>query len=192
MTYIAKTEQTLELEQQIYKATQKTGVFCCFEVTIGFRKDYTRKEIQPRVDYVTYDTKGTWRCYEIKVSKADFYSKAEHTFVGHYNYYVMPQELYEQVKEDIPAHVGVYAGQTCIKNPKKQELGVPEDLLKDSLIRSLTRYFQRSVDSDDKSLIEKKNRTINRLHKEKETYYRKYWDLVREVEKKYGTRWNRD
>ncbi len=85
---IAKTELTLTLEREIWRATNKQGVFGCFEVTIGWFGN-------ERVDYLTYDTKGTWRCYEIKISKTDFRSKAKNTFIGHYNYYVMPQELYE-------------------------------------------------------------------------------------------------
>lgn len=61
-----------------------------------------------RVDYITYDTKGIWRCYEIKVSKSDFHSKAKKTFVGHYNYFVLTRELYDEVKEEIPNHIGAY------------------------------------------------------------------------------------
>jgi len=46
-------------------------------------------------------------CYEIKVSKADFMSKNGHNFVGNYNYYIMPSELYRQVKTQIPDDIGV-------------------------------------------------------------------------------------
>ena len=87
---MAKTEETLRLERSIFKATKKMGVFGCFEVTIGF----FGKE---RVDYMTYDTKGIFRCYEIKTSLSDFHSKAKKTFCGHYNYYVLTKELYEKV-----------------------------------------------------------------------------------------------
>ena len=72
-----------------------------FEVTIGW---YGRE----RVDYMSMDTKEIFRCYELKISKSDFYSKAAHTFLGHYNYYVMPYEVFIQVVDDIPEHVGVY------------------------------------------------------------------------------------
>ncbi|MEJ9149089.1 hypothetical protein P4520_28825, partial [Bacillus thuringiensis] len=96
---MAKTELTTKMERQIYAATNKQGVFGCFEVTIGwFGKE--------RVDYLTLDTKGIWRCYEIKVSVSDFRSKANKTFCGHYNYYVIPEELYEKVKDEIPSHIG--------------------------------------------------------------------------------------
>ena len=50
-----KTEETKRLEMAIWNATNKQGVFGCFEVTIGwFGKE--------RVDYMTFDTKGDFRC----------------------------------------------------------------------------------------------------------------------------------
>lgn len=146
-----KTKKTLKLERQIYNATKKMGVFGCFEVTIGF---FGRE----RVDYMTYDTKGVFRCYEIKVSKSDFHSNAKLSFVGHYNYYVLTRKLYEEVKDEIPDWVGVYVGENLVKSPKRQniddkiykyrrtingrssELTIPYiDMLKESLLRSLYR-----------------------------------------------------
>ena len=47
-----KTQLTHELERQLWKYTKKRGTFGCFEVTIGWRG-------KERVDYLTYDTKGT-------------------------------------------------------------------------------------------------------------------------------------
>lgn len=46
-------------------------------------------------------------CFEIKVSLTDFKSKNGHNFIGNLNYYVMPYELYKEVKELIPANIGV-------------------------------------------------------------------------------------
>jgi hypothetical protein len=181
---IAKTEETIQLERQIFSATNKQGIFGCFEVTIGWFGD-------ERVDYITYDTKGIWRCYEVKVSKSDFYSKAKKTFCGHFNYFVMPKELYEEVKEDIPKHVGVYIGNYCIKKAKKQELSVDEQVLKDSMIRSLSREFTKQYKSGNPTAVESLNRQINYHKKESERYRRQYQELSREVRDKYGTRWNR-
>lgn len=110
-----KTAETVALEKAIRRATYKMGTFGCYEVTIG----YGGKE---RVDYMTYDTKGIFRCYEVKVSKADFHSAAVKSFVGHYNYYVLTRELYDQVKGEIPDWVGVYIVDYCAKKAKKQDL----------------------------------------------------------------------
>lgn len=182
---IGKTDLTKELEYKIFKATNKQGVFGCFEVTIGwFGKE--------RVDYITYDTKGIWRCYEIKVSKSDFYSKAHNTFAGHFNYYVMPQELYNIVKDNIPKHIGVYIGADLIKRPKKQTLNVDEQILKNSLIRSLSREVDKQILSGSTTLIEYKNRQIRQEKNKADKYYRMYWDLLREVQDKYGNRWNKE
>jgi hypothetical protein len=51
----------------------------------------------------------------------------------------MPQELYEQVKDEILPYIGVYVNGISVKKAKKQELSVDEQILKDSMIRSLCR-----------------------------------------------------
>lgn len=181
---MAKTEQTIQLERDIFGATNKQGTFGCFEVTIGWYGD-------ERVDYITYDTKGIWRCYEVKASKADFYSKAKKTFIGHFNYYVLTKELFEIVKHEIPSHIGVYVGKTLIKRPKKQELSVDEQILKNSLIRSLSRDAEKINKSENPNYVDRMNRIVSGERKEKEQYRQKYWDLLRTVQEKYGTNWNR-
>ena len=119
------------------------GTYLCFEVMMPAQ--YRGTHASERVDLLTYDTKGIWRFYELKISKSDFYSKAKHTFLGHYNYYVMPKELYEQIKQEIPDHVGCYVAWEkgnhceCIKRPKKQELKVDKDKLMFSFMQALSR-----------------------------------------------------
>lgn len=163
---MSKSETTLKLENDIYKATNKRGVFGCFEVTIGWYGE-------ERVDYITYDTKGIWRCYEIKSSKNDFYSSAKKTFIGHFNYFVMTKELYEQVKDDIDKHIGVFIGDTLVKRPKKQDLGVDEQVLKNSLIRSLNRENQKFIKTNDTKYINRLQSKIKRLEKtNKANYYK--------------------
>lgn len=182
MIQISKSEKTIELEKEIWKTTNKLGVFGCFEVTIGWFGN-------ERVDYITYDTKGIWRCYEIKISKADFYSKAHTTFVGHYNYYVMPKELYEEVKNEIPAHIGVYVnGNELIKRAKKQPLGIDEQILKDSLIRSLSRENEKFINTCDSDYINRLKRKISQLERQLKDYQNRYkniYNAIFEICEKY-------
>lgn len=51
--------------------------------------------------------KEDFYCYEIKSSVEDFHSKNGHNFLGDYNYYVMQEEVYGKVKNEIPYDVGV-------------------------------------------------------------------------------------
>jgi hypothetical protein len=122
----------------IYLSTRKQGVFGCFEVTLGWFG-------AERVDYLTYDVKEVWRCYEIKISINDFRSKSKTSFWGHYNYFVMPVCLYEAVKHEIPSDIGVYTKigtgvhLKCVKKAKRRELGADERVIINSMIRSLYR-----------------------------------------------------
>lgn len=72
---------------------------------------------QVRVDYMQFKPinntvsgieKGDFYCYEIKSSVEDFRSKNGHNFIGDYNYYVMPHEVYIGIRHEIPYKVGVY------------------------------------------------------------------------------------
>ena len=144
---MAKTAETISQERRIYFATQKMGVFGCHEVTIGFGGT-------ERVDYMTVDTKGTFRCYEVKVTKADFRSKAAATFVGHFNYYVMPEALFEEVNGEIPAHIGIYDGARLLRPAKRVRLGRCEILLLYSMIRSLSRVYQRRMRYSHREALE--------------------------------------
>lgn len=155
-----------------------------FECTIGwFGKE--------RVDCLAYDTKGIWRCYEIKVSKADFHSKAKKTFLGNYNYFVVTRKLYNEIKDEIPNHIGCYVDGELIKRAKRQELGVNEQVLKDSMIRSLYRESEKILKSDEPSIVECLQRQVNYKSSQYQEYYRKYWDLLRKVQKLYGDDWDR-
>jgi hypothetical protein len=181
-----KTEETKNLEKAIWQATNKQGVFGCFEVTIGwFGKE--------RVDYMTYDTKGLFRCYEIKVSKSDFHSSCHNSFLGDLNYYVLPPDLYEEIKNEVPEHIGVYVVRDgfaySVKRAKRRPVADPETL-KNSLIRSLCREVTKQIKSGDPMCIDRMNRRISQLERDRDEYRRKYWELLREVQERYGTRWN--
>lgn len=164
-----KTQITKDLEQSALNTFKKLGTFLCFEVGINIKQKafpiwYERalkhskklninvpqkvtREVTEIVDLLSWEkSKNIWRCYEIKSSVQDFNSEHHITFVGHYNYYIMPKELYEKVKNKIPDYVGVYIQQgrwlVNIKRAKKQELLVEENLLQYSLIKSLYRNVE--------------------------------------------------
>jgi hypothetical protein len=189
---ISKTELTKKLEEEIWNTTTKMGVFGCFEVTIGFA---TNK--YGRVDYMTMDTKEIFRMYEIKVSKDDFHSKAKHTFMGHYNYYVMPESLYQEVKEEVSPHIGVYVSKgnwlACRKNPKRQVVTQPNlNILKDSMIRSLYREYEKNKDSQDISIMNDLKNKVQRLQNENRELNNaniKSIIAIRAMEKKFGVEW---
>ena len=137
-----KTQKTLDIENALASHTKHNRIFGCFEVTIGWYG-------QERVDYLTMDYDYAWRCHEIKISKSDFYSRAKKTFCGHYNYYVMPLELFEIVKGDIPTHIGVkcldkYGCIESVKRAKRQDVSPDiEKVLLASMIRSLCREIDK-------------------------------------------------
>ena len=179
---MSKTETTQYLERKIREATSKLGVFKCFEVTIGLGG-------KERVDYMTVDTKGIWRCYEIKCSLADFRSKAAKSFYGHYNYYVLTQELYEKVKDEIPKHIGIYVGGMVKRNAKRQELIIDEDILKVSMIRSLAREADKYYFAETPHVIETYERQIRNFKQERDAARSREREVVNELHKRLGYRW---
>ena len=91
---MAKSKETLLLENLLFEYNRFNGFFCIFECTIGFGGG-------GRVDCISIDTRSCIRAFEIKVTKSDFHSKHGHNFVGNLNYYVMPLKLYREVKDEI-------------------------------------------------------------------------------------------
>lgn len=203
---MGKTEITKLLEKQLYRTMIKRGVFGTFEVTLGW---YGRE----RVDFMTYDCKGVFRCYEVKVSVSDFHSKAKHSFVGHYNYYVMPYDLYRKVLTEVPDDIGIYVGEengfydiggkrfyrelTCVKKPKKRELGMDKDILFGSLIRCLHRDAEKynTLEGDLLDLENMKRDYESQIrHAERNAKLERdgYIRLLHDLHKIYGDEWEID
>lgn len=115
------------------------------EVTIDFQRNAKGKEI---VDFMSYDAKNDiFRCYEIKISMADFKSNAKKSWYGNYNYLVISKGLYEKQpfsewKNAIPKEVGIIVVNTdtgekeCLKRSIKKEVE-NKNALKNSLLRSM-------------------------------------------------------
>lgn len=147
---MAKTQLTKNVEKFLWDQyiKNKMGVYGCFEVTIGDRDTWHGGGFD-RVDFMTYDSKGEFRCYEIKVSKADFNSSAKKSFYGDFNYFVLPQRLYNELggKDYFNQYkyrdigILVYGREhPCVKQPKRQSVAfnTRADLM-ESMLRSMFR-----------------------------------------------------
>jgi hypothetical protein len=138
---------TKDMERALHRAIKKMGTYVCFE--IGMPDNHER------VDGLSYNTRGEWRFYELKLTMSDFKSQHAHTFRGHLNYYVIPKELLEKVKPFVPEHVGIYvvwqikgypdAFAECVKRAKKQELQVNHDDLFFSFMQALSREYDKMM-----------------------------------------------
>lgn len=110
-----KYEDTYKLSLSIQRhicPNNDPRIYWAREVTFDYgtmnavRVDFMK--FKPVNNTVSGIEKGDFYCYEVKSSVEDFRSKNGHNFLGDYNYYVMPEEVYEQIKKEIPYHVGVY------------------------------------------------------------------------------------
>lgn len=137
--------------------TSDVRVYWAKEVTFHYgtaeqvRVDYM--QFKPINNSVSGIEKGDFYCYEIKSSVADFKSKNGHNYIGDYNYYVMPKEVYNKIKDFVPYYVGVlvpsekYEGRlSSIKKAKRHNrtITVAEMLL--MMFRSANR--DRNKDKD--------------------------------------------
>lgn len=133
---MAKTEETLIIEDVLYQ--NLFGSNPCLareygtkEVTVTLLKEKKVKEI---VDFLSYNAKkDEFRCYEIKVSMADFKRRELY----------LKQSLYEW-KEQIPYYVGIIVvnverrSKWVAKRPAPMEVSAGmKFMLRQSLIRTL-------------------------------------------------------
>lgn len=113
-------------------------IYWAKEVTFDYatekpiRVDYMR--FKPVNNTVSGIEKGDFYCYEIKSSVEDFHSKNGHNFIGDLNYYVMPEDVFDAVKDQIPYYVGVlvpgvYALQAAKKPHRKDRVRPVSEML---------------------------------------------------------------
>ena len=165
-----KRKETLELENALYEMCKDKRIYGCEEVTIGFphQRPGKRNEI---CDFVTMDSKGIIRCYEIKVTLQDLKSKAKKSWYGHYNYLVITPELEKKLVHDgvinytpyIDEGVGIIVGKSLHVefSARKQELSKEtESMLKESIIRSMFYKMAKYKDACDMETINELNGTI--------------------------------
>lgn len=135
------------------------------EVKIDFVRNGNGKE---SVDFLSFDPKtDIFKCYEIKISMADFHSNAKLSWHGNYNYLVLSNTLFEQQslekwKKEIPVNVGIIVVNTdtgwkrIVKRSKKLEIDkLQKEMLKNSLIRTMfyqnqnENWYLRKLEKDD-------------------------------------------
>lgn len=94
-------------------------IYWAAEVTFDYATSHAVRvdfmKFQPVKNTVSGIEKGDFYCYEVKSSVEDFRSKNGHNFIGDFNYYVMPESVFEAVKHEIPYKVGVLVpgGMNC-------------------------------------------------------------------------------
>lgn len=112
MTRHETTQYLSEITEEMIDPHRDPRIYWAREVTFDYATGNTR-----RVDYMKFKPvnnsvsgieKGDFYCYEIKSSVEDFRSKNGHNFIGDYNYYIMPHDVYIKVSMEIPYKVGVY------------------------------------------------------------------------------------
>lgn len=91
-----KSELTKHIE---YLLVKKLGVHGCKDVEIDNGELRTRYlvPIGDTVDYMTIDRQGTISCYEIRTTKEELFTANKQPFYGHRNFYVIPEELFNEV-----------------------------------------------------------------------------------------------
>lgn len=192
---MAKTKETLELEEKLHYMCSQKHLYGCEEVTIGFANNGHGNEI---VDFCTMDSKGVIKCYEIKVTLSDLKSKAKKSWYGHYNYLFVTPELYEKIykniNEYVPEYVGVAipcpsswsCGVEIRRAAKKKELSLEtEIMMKESMIRSMSYKMKKYRESCDIEKMAELKRKL--LQKEKENNRNsneavRYKDIINRVE----------
>lgn len=141
------TVTTKEIENIAYNYLWKKGWYGVFEVAVP--RAIINKYHRERVDFLTYETTGIYRAYEIKRDKYDFYSGCAWSWIGNYNYFIMPYKLYEEVKNDIPYGIGVWViyehskSMECIKRPKKRDLLCSSEDMMFALMQAMSREYKK-------------------------------------------------
>ena len=182
-----KRQETLDIENKLNEIltdrhrNSSFGYYGCEEVTIGFANNGHGNEI---VDFMSMDSKGTIRCYEIKVTMADLKSKAKLSFYGHYNYLVIGGELLDKIEEVkllTPKEIGILDNNlSAIRRPKLKGIHTTtETMLKESLVRSMyhkMNKYKRTQDIDEYKKLESK---VKRIERERNKYKKQYDELIK-------------
>lgn len=179
---MSKLNKTKELEYILFNHYfLKKGYRLALEVYIsGYKR---------RVDLIGMDKTGSILNIEIKVTKADFKSKNGHTFIGNKNYYAMPPELYEQVKDKVPKDIGVlvaslekttFKGKTVYTPTVKvaKRATTIDTKLTTRQLKALKDNIITATNSNIRRLLEERHKLLNKIEelKNKELNNEHYWN----------------
>lgn len=155
MTRQEITKQLSTLTEKLINPNYDSRIYWAKEVTFDYATDHS-----VRVDYIKFKPvnntisgieKGDFYCYEIKSSVEDFKSKNGHNFIGDFNYYVMPEEVYQIIKNQIPHNIGVYvpdeSGKALhsIKKAKRKDRDRPVSEMILMMFRSANRELRKET-----------------------------------------------
>lgn len=105
------TKQLSKLLENYLNPYNDTRIYTAKEVTFEYGTTHSLRadclRFVPVNNSVSGIEKGDFYCYEIKSCVDDFNSPNGHNYVGDYNYYVMPKEIFNKVKGQIPLGIGV-------------------------------------------------------------------------------------
>ncbi len=153
------TKHLSKLLEQHLNPHNDTRLYIAKEVTFDYhslnmiRVDYM--QFKPINNTVSGIEKGDFYCFEVKSSVEDFLSKNGHNFIGDFNYYVMPESVFCQVKDRIPYKIGVYCPcgneLKCIKKAQRhnRERSALQMLL--MMFRSANRENIKAVKEKEKN-----------------------------------------
>lgn len=90
-------------------------------------------------------------CYECKITVSDFKSPNGHNFHGNRNYYVIPKEIYESVKELVPKDIGIIVYNQLNNTYRIKKESEWKDISHELKERLLYDAFKKWVDKFDKN-----------------------------------------
>lgn len=124
-----RKETTKHLSQLLVDTLFTSRTYWASEVTFDYatanpiRVDFMKFE--PANQTISGIEHGIFKCFEVKSCKADFKSKNGHNFIGDKNYYVMPEETFNEIVTELPWYAGVYVERggklTCIRYAHQQQ-----------------------------------------------------------------------
>lgn len=145
------TKALSEMTEKLINPYNDPRIYWAKEVTFDYSSSHAI-----RVDYMKFKPvnntvggieKGDFYCYEVKSSVEDFHSKNGHNFIGDFNYYIMPEEVYATVSLEIPYAVGVYCSDgselRSVKKAKRKDRERPVSEMLLMMFRSAARDRKR-------------------------------------------------